>query len=109
MRNRITLLALLAAGFLPATLNAVPAKPTPVIKKLPDGSQISICLRGDERFHFYTSQDGYPIIEKQDGYFYYAVSDESSKVAPGSIRATDEAMRSPYELSYVAGDRKSVV
>lgn len=47
--------------------NAVPAKHVARIVKLEDGSTITVYLRGDETYHFFTTTDGTPVIEVSEG------------------------------------------
>lgn len=49
--------------------SAVPAKPGYVMIDTPDG-QVKVRVTGDENFHQYFSEDGYPIAER-NGKFYY--------------------------------------
>lgn len=51
---------------------AIPAKPSLLIKTLPDGSTLTVRLVGDESSHFYTTSDNYLLFHSDDGYFYYA-------------------------------------
>lgn len=66
----------LAASFL-LTLSAfcVPAKQTPIKITQPDGTEITVYLKGDEFHHYYTTIDGLPIYRGEDNYFRYIMSD----------------------------------
>lgn len=37
-----------------------------------DGTSLKVQIHGDEFFNFYTTEDGYTIAKRADGYFYYA-------------------------------------
>ncbi|MFR9523160.1 MAG: M6 family metalloprotease domain-containing protein [Rikenellaceae bacterium] len=54
------------------SLWAVPAKPGIVVVEEPDGSELKIYINGDENFRWRTTEDGYPITQDDDGYYYYA-------------------------------------
>ncbi len=51
---------------------AVPASPETVETLQPDGSKISLRLKGDEWFHWHQTVDGYPAALRSDGYWVYA-------------------------------------
>ena len=53
-------------------LYAVRALPRPVQVKQPDGSVITVLVKGDEFFNYTTTIDGYIIAQKKDGFYYYA-------------------------------------
>lgn len=80
---------LLSLPFLTALIytgisGAVPAKPGPVSVDTPDG-EVSLRLVGDERFHQYLSDDGFPLMEN-NGYFYYCNLNEKGEIIPTKIR-----------------------
>ena len=58
----------------------VPAKPTPIIITQPDGSELTVYLRGDENHHFYITQDGYLINQDSLGFYCYATTVNSNIV-----------------------------
>ena len=47
----------------PVPLLAVPANPEPWKTSQPDGAQIRLCLKGDERFHWHEDASGYPVLK----------------------------------------------
>ena len=51
---------------LSVALYAVPAYPGLITKTQPDGTTISYYMRGDENFHFMTSEDGYLVAFNAD-------------------------------------------
>lgn len=62
----ISTLLLLAGTLLSAPLTFVP-----VLKSLPDGSQIELYLSGDEFFNYLHDAKGLPVRKGEDGYYYY--------------------------------------
>ncbi len=82
------------------TLFAIPAKN--IIKEVLqiDGSTLTMRLCGDEYFHYYSTLDGYPLVQAEDGGFYYAVMSADSLCA-GTMLAHNEVDRSATEHSYV--------
>ena len=69
MQNFNKLLLISAFTLFCFQLSAVPALPYPVKITQPDGTQITVILRGDERSHYRTTTDGYPIIKNEKGIF----------------------------------------
>lgn len=55
---------------------SAPAAPGIFYLYQPDGSKISVSARGDERFNWMETTEGYSIEKATDGYWYY-VSDRS--------------------------------
>ncbi|MCR5140857.1 MAG: M6 family metalloprotease domain-containing protein [Bacteroidaceae bacterium] len=51
------------------TAGAVPALRTPVTVMQPDGRPITVVLTGDEWCHYYTTTDGKPVYQTEQGYF----------------------------------------
>lgn len=48
---------------------AVPARPQPVEVEQPDGTKVTLTLRGDEYFHYYQTTDGYVVKDMSDGWY----------------------------------------
>ncbi|MDR1739528.1 MAG: hypothetical protein LBR45_02080, partial [Bacteroidales bacterium] len=51
---------------------ARPASPKPIEVEQPDGSKITIVLKGDERIKWAETQNGYSLLRGQDGFWEYA-------------------------------------
>ncbi len=79
------------------TALAVPALHRPITVTQPDGSTITVQLRGDERAHCYLSEDGYLLVNDNDAYYYGKVS------AEGVIERSDLLARRPDKRT--AADR----
>ena len=96
--------AFLIIGALP--LLAVPAKPTPIKFNQPDGSVVTVQLRGDERHHWYQTLDGYILVNK-DNTLYYGFVDDYGEIKASTFKATEISRRgndvtkllSTYDLS----------
>lgn len=69
--TRITTRTLAAAMLSIAALPAlgVPAWPGAISQTQPDGSSVTLTLRGDEHFHYYTDDEGYVVSQASDGWF----------------------------------------
>jgi M6 family metalloprotease-like protein len=65
---------------------AVPAFPNLIKKIQPDGTEISVFLKGDEFVHWMESPDGYTLLHDKAGYVVYAQSDETGDLIPSEIK-----------------------
>lgn len=82
-------------------IHAVPAIQTPITITQPDGSQLTILLRGDENFHFSLTPDGYLIQQNQSGYYVYSDIDANNAIEGSSMRVNNVAQRTTSEKSYL--------
>ena len=85
----------------PCASFAIPAKPTVIEYRQPDGSVIPLYIRGDERAHFFVSTDGYPILRGEDGLFYYAV-EKNGKAVVSDMRASRVEERNEMERNWLS-------
>ncbi len=65
---------------------ATPAYPKPIRTILPNGKQILVRQYGDEKFHYFTTLEGYPIKKGKDGYFYYLYTTDNHELICSDIR-----------------------
>ena len=79
---------------------AIPARPIPFTITQPDGTQLTIRLKGDEHFHFATTDDRIPIVLGNDNQYYYAAI-ENDKLVSSKIAAHNESQRTDNELKYI--------
>lgn len=102
MTNRFSTSVLTAAVALTGAFSAfaVPAKPGLIRVEQADGSTINVMLRGDERSHFYLSEDGYLLTNDND-IFFYADCDDNGKIVSSGLRAHDIAKRSSADRAYL--------
>ncbi|MCM1005227.1 MAG: M6 family metalloprotease domain-containing protein [Prevotella sp.] len=86
-----TLAALAFAG-VSLPMLAVPARPGAVTHTQPDGSVVTLSLRGDEHFHYYQDEEGYIVEQQQDGW--YRILDnagKATKLTPGNFNLRSDA------------------
>ncbi len=101
MNNRFRIMAL-AVSILPyATGLAVPAKPGIICMNQPDGTTLNVKLIGDERFHYYFSEDDY-LLSEHNGIFYYASTDSAGKVISSGIQAVPAESRTAKDIAFLA-------
>lgn len=99
-KMRIILLTFFSL-FLPLSALAVRAYPYPIVVKEPDGSLIEIVLHGDEFFRYATTVQGNLIIQKDDGFYYYAQRDML-----GIKASSSRVAKSPVTFSSFGDSRK---
>lgn len=87
---------------------AKPAKPGLMDVTTADGATLKVRLVGDEFYHQYFTEDGYPLIEK-DGNFYYCDFDASGNITDSGIKAQAVNLRANKEKNYLSGIDKSTL
>lgn len=85
----LTLFLSLATG----SAVAVPAQPGKIRVKQPDGTWLTIVLRGDEYAHTAYTEDGYPLTLDSQGLRYEYATVNGGSLAASGIAATDIACR----------------
>ena len=84
MKNYFLLLVFLFVSV--SSLFAVPAVPWAVEKVQPDGTIISVYLKGDEKVNWMESEDGYTLMYDDQKYVVYAQTDGQGNLTPSNIR-----------------------
>ena len=87
------ILSALAAFGLTTAMHAVPAMPGLHTFTQPDGSTVTVQLVGDERAHFYLSEDNYPLLPDAAGRLCYAEIGTDGIVKASSVQAVNTALR----------------
>lgn len=98
--SRTLTLVAIALTLSTAGLAVPPRKPSATIKQA-DGTTLNVVLRGGEHGHFFTTDDGLPIVRKADGGFYYAQL-QNNQLQPTRQLAHDASLRTASEQSFVA-------
>jgi M6 family metalloprotease-like protein len=106
MRKLTSVLLLAAIVCIQALAN--PAHRGSVLMPQPDGSMLTVCLEGDEFYHFNTTADGYTIMLNEQGAYVYAKRDGMNLV-PTEVLAHDAAQRSADESALLATLSKRLV
>ena len=94
-------LTLAAMFMLAASAFAVPAKRVKRQVQQPDGSVLTVMLRGDENFHYTSTEDGQPLVQRADGAYCYATLDSDGKLTASAQVAHDVKSRGAAELSFL--------
>ena len=79
----------LIVGVVPAAnrVQAMPASPHPYAVKQPDGTLVTVYIRGDEFFHWEEDAGGYTLTRDPNGALVYAALDAQSNLSPTAARA----------------------
>jgi len=83
------------------TTFAAPADPTPIEYKQPDGTTITITLKGDEKINWAETADGYTLISNGKGGWEYAVKDANGDLKNSGILAHEVGKRTNHEISFI--------
>ncbi len=81
---------------------SVPAYHYPVDYTLPDGSIISVLLKGDEKVRLAKTIDGYTILITPDGFYEHGFIDITNNLVPSGVRASKHTKRSQGEADFVS-------
>ncbi|NPD91278.1 M6 family metalloprotease domain-containing protein [Xylanibacter muris] len=101
MKARILSLAtFMLSMFASMDMTAVPAKPGLITMRQADGTEIKIRLIGDEYHHYYLTEDGYLLINKDDTFFYGNI-DGKGNIVSSQIIATPAEKRTEKAKKYL--------
>jgi M6 family metalloprotease-like protein len=94
------------------SVNAAPLSFKPVTEILPDGTSLNLFISGDEFFNYIHDENGYPVGEGNDGFYYYMIQEGDnftlSGYRPGfSDPATIQGLKSVTIPGYVALKREA--
>lgn len=85
---------------------AVPAYPFSFVVNQPDGTTITVMIKGDEYHHYFLTEDGYLITKSKNDIYNYARVNEKGEIVDTGIKATDLQKRSASEISKIANFTK---
>lgn len=80
----------------------VSAYPNPIILTQPDGSKITVHLKGDEHLKWAQTTDGYTVMRNGAGVFEYAKLDANQNMVPSGLQARDEQERSSNDIQFLS-------
>lgn len=81
-------------------LNAVPAWKGLHTEILPDGSVLKYRQAGDENFHYYVSEDGYPLV-RDNGVLYYGKISADGRLEKSIYKATSVGKRDAETVAFL--------
>jgi M6 family metalloprotease-like protein len=107
--NKIHNFSIIFALFLGITASyAGPAVPDTIVFTQPDGSRISISLKGDENRHWAITADGYTIVLDKNGYYTYAMHDAEGNLVSSEVVVHGMGERNTKELAFISKIRKGL-
>jgi len=80
---------------------SVPATPLPVTRVQPDGTELTVYLRGDEFFKYELTLDGYLVKKDATGFYHYSKQDSEGKIISTGIKASQIATRTNKEKQLI--------
>lgn len=89
-----------------AASSAIPAKRTTHQVKQPDGTSLTVGMRGDENFHFASTTDGIPVVRSADGYYYASISADGKTLVASTEIAHNAENRTEAETAYLNAHTK---
>ena len=99
---------LLVSLFFTLAIMAVPAKRSKTQVRQPDGTMITVMMRGDENFHFMCTEDGMPIVMNADKAYCYAYMADDGVLRASAQMAHDAKRRTQAENTFIIGHKKEV-
>jgi hypothetical protein len=87
----------------------IPAYPFPVGIVQPDGTKITVILKGDEHVKWAQTIDGYSILRNSKGIYEYATLNSDNDMIISGIQAKNESERDPSEAEFLNKNRKGLV
>ena len=90
-----------AATLLSSALLAAPADPTPRTVLQPDGTELQICLHGDEFGSYTTTDDGLLVVQNENGEYEYAYfAEQEQAIRTLGVKARSAKFRSSNEKQF---------
>lgn len=89
-------------------VSAMPASPKPIEFTQPDGSMITIILKGDEKVSWSQTLDGYTLMLNSDGFLTYAIKDSKGNLQPSNVIAKDVAARDIQDKTMLSSIEKGL-
>ncbi len=94
-------------GVLQSTI-ASPAYPKPIRFIQPDGSTITLTLKGDEHTKWASTTDDYTLMSNPKGYYEYATTDSRGNIIPSGIKAKDKEQRQSEDIKLLSKTSKGL-
>lgn len=84
------------------TVHSMPAIRKPIEVTQPDGTKLTILLKGDEFLHFAQTTDGYDLKQNKEGFYTYARRDPEGRLLTGDVIARNVGDRSIPEQAFLS-------
>ena len=87
---------------------ASPAYPNPVKVTQPDGTTVTVILKGDEFAKWAQTLDGYTLLYNSRGVYEYAVVNTDGDIVPSGVRASEQSHRTAAETALLTSTAKGL-
>lgn len=87
---------------------AVSAVPWPVEKQQPDGTKITVYLKGDERVHWMESLDGYTLMYDSQRNIVYAEKDTEGNMVPSNVIYESRPSKAKTTNEFLSGIKRGI-
>ncbi len=83
-------------------LVAVPANPTPITVKQPNGKSLTLTIKGDEKVNWSSTLDRYTLLRNNENVLVYAQLSEAGDLVPSRYIASNPEERSQDERAFLS-------
>jgi M6 family metalloprotease-like protein len=94
--------------FIQKDVIAVSAYPFPIEYKQPDGTVVTITMKGDENVRWAETQDGYSLLRNSKGGWEYGIIDKSGDMVCSGVLAKQIDQRTLNDMSILQKTRKKL-
>lgn len=103
MKKALLLITLVVSSLmaLQAQVNKVPASKKPIEYKQPDGTTLTIFMKGDEKLHWAETADGFTLLSNKDGGYEYAKLDKKKNLVKSGKLAHNLDKRTKKEFRFL--------
>jgi M6 family metalloprotease-like protein len=101
--NKILLINLFLILLVAGKVSAVPAYPYFIQLNQPDGKEITVKMKGDEKMKWMESEDGYSLLYDKNKYIVFAEKNEKGDMIPSNVIARNAASRSDEVQKWLKG------
>ena len=101
IRNLLLIIYTLLVQITILQVYAVKAYPFPITTKQPDGSPLTVRLKGDEFHHYQTTEDGFLLKKNAKGYFTYATINALGEAVESNVIAKDITKRTNKDIQFL--------
>lgn len=81
---------------------SIPANKKPIKIMQPDGTEITVLLKGNEFFHYTTTIDNLPINKAENGFYYYESLNDNGQLTLSDIKVSNIENRTEEEKKFVS-------
>jgi M6 family metalloprotease-like protein len=102
LSNVIGVLVIIYLCLFSAVATAMPASPMEFTEKQPDGSIITLRVRGDEHYNWLADVKGYTVVRENDWFEYAELGIDGNLISTGLIVGIDDPSRAGLEPGIIA-------